>query len=385
MAANIRATSAASPTVQGRPKELCDYEVMQVSRVRLNPYVRLLQAALVEAGVACTTVERLTPRALPDRLGPNVLLHLHWLELQYQAPTWARSLRRLVGFEAALTRARNKGARLVYTIHNLSPHEEQHRLLSAIASRMVLAQADALHVHDKTAATRVAQLTGSDAKVHIIPHGSYIGAYPNSCTREEARSRLNLPQDAFVYLYLGQIRPYKGIDDLINAFTNLPAGNQRLLLAGHLHDTDYARQLVAATANSDTIQTHFGYVDDADVQFYMNASDICVLPYRDVTTSGAAILAFSFGKPIIAPSIGTFPELAQDGRGVTYDATKADDLSSALASVHTGKLTVSGQQALLWAEDHCWSHLVPSYVSMYQFALEHGRPAGDGKPDGHKP
>lgn len=351
------------------------FEVVQVSRVRLNPYVRLLQTALIEHGVACSTIERLTPRTLPHQVGPNTLLHLHWIELQYSAPTWARSLRRLAGLTVALTKARSRGARLVYTMHNLNAHEEQRRFLTTLANRAVIAQADALHVHDETVAARVAQLTGSDARVHVIPHGSYIGAYPNSCTHEEARKRLNLPQDAFVYLYLGQIRPYKGVEDLVDAFGRLPAGNQRLVLAGNVHDAEYAEHLATAASESSAVDAHFGYVDDADVQYYMNASDVCVLPYKDVTTSGAAILAFSFGRPIIAPAIGTFPELAQNGRGITYDATKADGLRCALAGAQSGELAASGAQALRWAEDHRWSRLVPSFVRMYESALGYGREA----------
>jgi len=371
----MNAADAPTTLAQGEPVSRGGYEVVQVSRVRLNPYVRLLQAALIEASVACSTIERLTPRTLPERTGRTMLLHLHWLELQYSAPTWARSLRRLVGLTVALTQARQRGARLVYTVHNLNPHEEQHRALSTIASRMVTGQADALHVHDETAAAKVAQLTGSNARIHVIPHGSYIGAYPNLCTSDEARSRLNLPPDAYVFLYLGQIRSYKGIEDLITAFHSLPAGNQALLLAGNVHDADYGRQVAAAVSGSDRIRTHLGYVDDADVQYYLNASDICVLPYRDVTTSGAAILALSFGRAIIAPAIGTFPELAGGGRGITYDPSTADGLKCALAGAQSGQMPVSGEQALHWAEDHRWSHLVPSFVRMYQSALGQGREA----------
>jgi len=247
---------------------------------------------------------------------------------------------------------------------------------------MVIAQADALHVHDETVAKEVAQLAGNEARVHIIPHGSYIGVYPNTCTREEARIRLNLPQDACVYLYLGQIRPYKGVEDLVTSFGQLPPGNQRLVLAGNVHDADYGRQLASVASEQSTIQAHFGYVDDADVQYYMNASDVCVLPYRDVTTSGAAVLAFSFGRPIIAPAIGAFRQLAENGRGITYDPTKADGLRLALAGVHTGEITVSGSQALQWAEDHRWNRLIPSYVRMYEAALSRGRLARVNRPGG---
>ena len=68
------------------------------------------------------------------------------------------------------------------------------------------------------------------------------------------------------------------------------------------------------------------------MQIYFNASDACVLPYRRVTTSGAALLAYSFGKPIVAPAIGPFPDLITPERGVLFHPDKGD-LTDALCRV----------------------------------------------------
>jgi len=110
-------------------------------------------------------------------------------------------------------------------------------------------------------------------------------------------------------------------------------------------------------------------VDDADLQCFMQASDVCVLPYRDVTTSGAAILAFSFGKPIIAPALGGFPELAQNGRGIIYDPQQSDGLLQALQQARSRDMAAAGERALTWAREHDWRLLAPRFIQLYQSAL----------------
>lgn len=347
------------------------YRVIQVSRVRLNPYVRLLQTALLEAGIPCSIVESLGVPPPPLQRGAVNILHLHWLELLYSAPTAARSLRRLIAVLGGLAWVKASGGKIVYTVHNLRPHEEDAPVLDRIASVGLSALVDALHVHDEEAKAGAARLYGRPDRIHVVPHGSYVGAYPNDCTRQEARARLGLAEDAFVYLCLGHIRRYKGIEDLIVAFKELPAADVRsqLVLAGHVHDPVYAASLAELTQQHDGILTWFRYVDDTELQYFMNACDVCVLPYRDITTSGAAILAFSFGRPVVAPALGGFPQLLADGRGMVYDPGTADGLLRALQEVRSADMQAAGQKAMAWAIQHEWRRLAPRFVRIYESVL----------------
>jgi len=361
------------------------YQVVQISTVRLNPYVRLLQAALSEAGIPCSTAERLEPLHLPLAHGMGNILHLHWLELLYAVPFpksatpvhmiiwWGRTIRRLMAVLAGLARAKAKGAKIVYTVHNLSPHEQGSPAINRMANRVLFALADALHVHDDQAKVGAARVYGRPDRIWVVPHGSYIGAYPNDCTRQQARMKLGLAPDAFVYLCLGQIRRYKGIEDLIAAFRQLPASHPcQLLLAGHVHEQAYAQTLAQLTQGQPSIHTCFQYVEDAELQCFLNACDVCVLPYRDITTSGAAILAFSFGKPVIAPALGGFAELLADGRGIVYDPQRGDGLLRALQEARSGDIEAAGRQALTWAKEHEWRMLAPRFMHIYETVLGAG-------------
>jgi glycosyltransferase involved in cell wall biosynthesis len=214
---------------------------------------------------------------------------------------------------------------------------------------------------------------GRQRGVHVIPHGSYVGAYPNTCTRAEARERLGLGKDRFVYLFLGLLRRYKGVDDLIVAFEQLDETSSELMIAGRIHDPIYASKLAAHTRDKDAIHTWFEYVQDHELQYFMQACDVCVLPYRDVTTSGAGVLAFSFGRPIVAPALGGFPELCANGRGFVYDAAEPEGLRRALRQARHSDVMEAGKRALAWAKEHRWSALAPRFVAMYRDALGAGK------------
>jgi beta-1,4-mannosyltransferase len=346
--------------------------VVQISKVRMNPYVRLLQEALSDAGIACSTVDGLSPRLASLWSGTVDVLHLHWLELLYASPRLSRRVRLLSAVLLGLVWAKAGGCKVVYTVHNLNPHEQAFSLLDRIAHRTLFTLADALHVHDEDAALEVKRNCGRRGGVYVIPHGSYVGAYPNDCTREEARERLGLPNSSFVYLFLGQIRRYKGIDDLVDAFGRLGDAESRLVIAGNVHDPEYGADLIRLTQGRAGIHTWFKYVADDQLQYFMSASDVYVLPYRDVTTSGAAALGLSFGKPIVAPALSGFRGWAANGRGILYDPSEREGLLDALAEARHLDMAEAGERAFAWATAHTWQALAPDFVRLYGDILHSG-------------
>ncbi len=352
------------------PQTTC--RVVQISKVRMNPYVRLLQEALSDAGIACSAADGVSPRLASSWRGTVDVLHLHWLELLYASPQLPRSLRMLSAVLLGLFWAKAGECRLVYTVHNLNPHEQAFPLLDRIAHRILFALADALHVHEEETALDVARHYGRRRGVYVIPHGSYVGAYPDNCTRDEARERLDLPSGSFVYLFLGQIRRYKGIEDLVDAFGRLGDAQSHLVIAGNVHDPEYGAGLVRLTQGQTRIHTRFEYVADDQLQYFMNASDVLVLPYRDVTTSGAAVLGLSFGKPIIAPALSGFREWAANGRGIVYNPSEREGLLEGLTQARHLDTTEAGNRAFAWAREHTWQALAPDFVRLYADILHDG-------------
>ncbi|HUT15406.1 MAG TPA: glycosyltransferase, partial [Anaerolineae bacterium] len=250
--------------------------------------------------------------------------------------------------------ARLSGVCIVYTVHNVWQHEGRYPWLVGLGNRVILALAQAVHVHDDETVASLREQGGlarlgsrKRPNVYVIPHGNYVPAYPNDCSRVTARTRLGLDDSTFVYLFLGRVRPYKGIEELLVAFKALDARDMALVVAGELHEPHYARRVRELARGDARIRLYLQFVPDDELQVYLNGCDICVLPYRHVTTSGAAFLAFSFGVPIVAPRKGYFVQLVGDKeRGILYDAPAwASERGAPRASQKCGSLTDALRQA----------------------------------------
>ena len=166
------------------------------------------------------------------------VVHLHWLE--FIAPSdgrpvtgFARTLIRYARLLAALGWIRLRGISLVWTVHNLAPHEPVRPRLERNLGRIVMRLADTVVAHSEYAKSRIAEQWGVPTAVTVIPHPNYIGVFAGgSRSRHEIRSTFKIPQDAFTFLAFGQVRPYKRLPELVEAFSTLAGDDVRLVIAG---------------------------------------------------------------------------------------------------------------------------------------------------------
>lgn len=339
----------------------------------MNPYVALLAAALKQSrpDVETAVWEELGPRRLWLERNRMDVLHLHWPELLYASATRKGAWLKWLRFVGTILLARLIGVCLVYTVHNLAPHEGQQVTQNRLAQALLFLLADVIHVHDDYARRAVGtqsrwlRCIRRCRRIVVIPHGNYL-SYPNTCPRQEARERLGIPQGAFVYLVLGQLRPYKGIEELLEAFGRLPDRDVILVIVGHVHDPAYGATVEALAAQDERVMARLAYVPPEELQYYFNACDICVLPYRHVTTSGAAILAFSFGKPVLAPRLGGFPELVGEERGLLYDPDREDALRDALRRARRLDLARASAAAWSLARELDWVKIARQHLRAYE-------------------
>jgi len=367
-----------------------------------NRYIGLLRDGLIATGVEVTLLHQPGPTGLPPEAREADLIHLHWLELWGRPPylnlagltRWGwpgRGLQRLFlplvnsqrafawrrgafleRFLSALTTYKTGSGRLVYTLHNLTQHEGEADHIEAHALSRLLSLADAVHVHnDRMADVLRARYPVIPPSV-TIPHGNYLGAYPNRLDRAEARTRLDIPPDRFVALFLGLIRPYKGLDDLLAAFQAIDDPASLLLVAGQSRPPGYAESLIKAAKSDERIRWHPHFVPDDDLQVWMNAADIVVLPYRRVSTSGAAMLAFSFGKPIIAPALPAFQELMRGNPalGLLYDPTRPAALQAVLRQAQSINWQAARGDILAWAAQFDWQTIGQRLLTLYTQILD---------------
>lgn len=273
-----------------------------------NPYITSLYNEVRARGIR---VDELNRRAM---LAGYDVIHVHWPELLVRWTTRRTALIDTVKVLAGLWVARLRGTRLIWTGHDLGPHDmpypRMYRLYIAAFTLMV-DQMISLG-ESSTASLKGAYPAIRRIPVKVIPHGHYRESYDSPGSRAEARSRLGLPgEPATVFLLLGQIRRYKNVPSLIQAFVKLRDHEAHLAVAGAVRDPMLKREVAAAARGDGSITLALEAIPDSDIPVWHAAADVVVLPYSQATSlhSGAALLALSMNRPVVAFDSGTMREL----------------------------------------------------------------------------
>ncbi|WP_269900181.1 alginate lyase family protein [Paenalcaligenes faecalis] len=246
-------------------------------------------------------------------------LHLHWLHslIDFNSKNGADNL------IEKLRIAKQLGYKIIYTAHNIISHNSANIEQEIRLRKQVTPYFDYVIAHGKSAKEEVINNLDIPAdKIHVMPHGSYQGYYKNHIKQVDARSYFNINDDAFVFLFLGNIKKYKGIDVLLNNYKKIKEHNNNivLIIAGKVDDLELHSLIESHRHDDGSIIYNPGYVDDSRLQYYFNAADISIFPYTNILTSGSVALSVSFHCPIIAPNTGTLPELiTNDQHGYLYN------------------------------------------------------------------
>ena len=146
-------------------------------------------------------------------------MHLNWPSYMYSADDAGESVRECAALIGHLARARSLGYRVVWTVHNLYPHERPHPGLDRLARLAITQLATALIVHCEYGRAQVLDHFHRTRGIFTIPHGHFIDAYENKVSRVEARRELGITPDGFVYLFFGNVKRYKGVEHLLEVFS----------------------------------------------------------------------------------------------------------------------------------------------------------------------
>jgi glycosyltransferase involved in cell wall biosynthesis len=347
-----------------------------------NPYQRLLAEALVDQGVGARALAR-WPRRAPI-LGawwangrPNVV-HLHWIHEFLGGSRGRPSAGTVRWFDWQLRILKALGVRIVWTVHNLEGHEAggadrdvEGVARDASAHRAVIERADAIILHCLAARDGLIeryQPSGqARRRLHVLPHGNYVAQYAVDLDREQARADLGLASAGPVFAFVGSIRGYKGVGELVRAFRGLAdLGPQaRLLICGKPLPARIGHELEQDAATDPRIRLRLERIPEDDLSRVLRACDAVVLPFRDILTSGSAILALSHGRPVIAPALGCLPETMPADATILYDPTAPDALGSALRRAARSDLAAMGVRARAFADSLDWGPIAAATADLY--------------------
>lgn len=335
----------------------------------INPYHLALSTALKSSEVAVWN-----PNSLKDAYNDLTVhaekidvLHLH--ALPYLRLKLGDS-GRYVTFLWRLTRILKRNIPVVWTIHEIDNHDSFHPYLEFLGTRFLSRRVDAIIVHGNEAKRLVAERfqISNPALIYVIPHGHYIESYEKNISREAARASLGLSPENLVLLFFGHLRPYKGIPEMVAAFKKIDAPNARLVIAGLPINKAMEDEIGHAVAGDPRIKFQPGRVHEDKVQVYMHACDLVVLPYRRILTSGAAVLAMSFGKACIAPRAGCVTDMMDDTGTIFFDPQQLGDLDRALqeAVASKDKLPAMGAHNLALARRWDWEGIGRQTAAVYR-------------------
>lgn len=268
----------------------------------------------------------------------QVTFHLHWISPIFNSPYLSERESLQKAFLKSLILFKSLGGKTVWTIHNLLSHDIKDNDLrqNEINFRRKLAQHfDNVHLHSDLHLTAIENLYPiKKQKVIVSPHGNFENVFPNKIKPNEARKRLAIPEDSIVFAFIGQIRPYKGLENLFIAFSQLFEDTPQkiyLLVAGktgHPYSKNYLTDKAALIRNTIVFPE---FVADEDLQLYFNACEFIVAPYEEILTSGSVISSLSFNKPVIAPKLGMIEEVIEhEINGILYDSLEEDGLVKAM-------------------------------------------------------
>ncbi len=154
----------------------------------------------------------------------------------------------------------------------------------------------------------------------FIPHPLYDN-FGDKISKEAARKKLAIPNDALIVLFFGFIRKYKGLDILLDAMQLIAAKQQpsaqkiKLLIAGEFYgDRKPYDEQIEKLNIQDSLILHTDFIADSEVKYYLCSADVVVQPYRSATQSGVTPLAYHFEKPMIVTNVGGLPSLVPDGK-----------------------------------------------------------------------
>ncbi|PFG33183.1 glycosyltransferase [Sanguibacter antarcticus] len=269
-----------------------------------NPFQALLTEGLERQG---WVVREFNLKRSPFRRAD--VWHWHWPDAQFSRKGTVRARVRSLMLRTLLLLARARGTRVVWTVHNFANHEGNNAEVEARFFAHLQKVVSGVHFMSEASRTEAYERLPYLAQrpYVVLPHGHYRDVVTPS-PRAAARERLDLRGAGVLFAFVGQIRRYKGVGQLLDAFAGVQSRSAHLLVAGSVKD-DSAPYLQESADTDDRVQLVLRYLEDEEMSTMVSAADVVVLPYEKVTNSGSALLALSLDRPVLVPRTETFVEL----------------------------------------------------------------------------
>ncbi|MGB2630820.1 MAG: glycosyltransferase family 4 protein [Candidatus Omnitrophota bacterium] len=317
------------------------------------------------------------PRILPALFYYRVkgfrILHFHWLEMYYIDKSFLVSSFYAFILLLGLVFLKIAGYKVVWTCHNIYPHENIYPGLTRLVRRLFVKLCDYILVMHKSMISKIASDFNYKGKFKCIRGGCCFETYAGN--RTDARESLNLPEGSSVIVSTGSIRRYKNLDMLVQAFSIIDSdvrNDLRLVIVGKFSDKDLADELEKLSSGIPEI---FLFLKDTTIPSlgaYVAAADIMAIPQTMDGVSANLHLAASYGVPVLTtPESGGTARLVEEyGLGEICDLN-VNSLSRAMEGLYKAKekLKRYSNNAKKFIKEDSWERSAQGHLEAYKEAL----------------
>jgi len=259
-------------------------------------------------------------------------------------------------------------SRIVAITDNVIPHEK--RIGDSIFTKYFL---KACHGFVAMSQSVLKDLSKFETKKPALfnPHPLY-NSFSEGVSKEDACKHLNIDPNTNYLLFFGFIRAYKGLDLLLEAFSNLDRQRLKLklIIAGEFYEdeTPYMELVKKLELETDCI-FYKDFIPDSEVHYYFSAADVTVQPYKNATQSGVTQVAYFYNKPMIVTNVGGLPELVPNEKAGFVTEIDPTAIAAAIEKFYTENRSESMSNFVkAEKEKYSWDKMMDSLWKVSQKA-----------------
>ncbi|MCW8919851.1 MAG: glycosyltransferase family 4 protein [Sedimenticola sp.] len=300
-----------------------------------NPFYTNLKAAVQshDHNIIDGVGDHLDLKWIASNRYKRYVLHFHWIHYHYQL-TGNPNFRKASVFLLKVLLSRFLGFKIVWTLHNLYPHDTptSNLILEKFIRKVFARLCNRIIVMCDSARNILSDEFGVTKNIVVIPHGNYTFNHALEDDREALRNKYQISNNSIVYICHGNIRKYKNTSKIIEAFKKISSENNQLhlIIAGKPESGLMLEQIEGLCCDSNiTLLPRF--IDDDTLFELFTIADIAVFAFKKILNSGSVIEAMSAGLAIIAPASGCLPEILNESMGIVY--SDYDDLDRSMLNI----------------------------------------------------
>ena len=236
---------------------------------------------------------------------------------------------------------------------------------------------DALVAHSEEGRRQLTNTLGLPGdKVRVIPHGAfdYLTRLPRELPMDPAVGDL---EGRKVVLCFGLVRPYKGVDLLIEAFAASPQDAVLLVVGRAMMPIEPLRRRARELGIGDRVRFVTRFITDPEIPSYFRRADLVALPYREIEQSGVLFTALAFGRPLVLSAVGGFSEVGErHGAARLVPAGDTSALGAALRELlddDAARSDLSEASRRAAAGPYSWARAAELTKELYESLVERGR------------